>query len=56
MFLSPKASNVSRMQTAFCSYQESTRVNGRSLTLQPKALDSAIATGCLFTLKTKHRH
>ena len=37
IFLMPRYSSVSRMHTAFCSYQESTMDSGRSFTPQPKA-------------------
>ena len=43
IFLMPKASSVSRIHTAFCSYQVSTSVSGRSLTVQPKASARASA-------------
>ena len=38
-----RCSSVSRMQTAFCSYQLSTIESGSSLTVQPKASASASA-------------
>lgn len=44
MFFIPKAKSVSKMHTAFCSYQESTKVNGNSLTLHLKASAKAEAT------------
>ncbi len=39
VFFRPRYRSVSRMLTAFCSYQESTRVSGSSLTPQPKLPD-----------------
>ena len=42
--LIPNANNVSRIATAFCSYQERTNDKGRSLTSQIKALAKASAT------------
>ena len=42
------SSSVSRMHTAFCSYQESTMDSGRSFTPQPKA--SARATAIWMAL------
>ena len=44
IFLMPKDSSVSKMHTAFCSYHDSTRVRGSSLTEQPKASARARAT------------
>jgi len=44
IFFIPKARRVSNMQTAFCSYHESTRVRGRSLTPQSNAFARARAT------------
>ena len=47
IFLMPRYSSVyssvSRMHTAFCSYQESTMDSGRSFTPQPKASPRATA-------------
>ena len=43
MFRMPKASRAIRMQTAFCSNQQSTSESGRSLTVQPKASARASA-------------
>ena len=43
IFLMPKYSRVSRMHTAFCSYQESTMDSGKSFTPQPNASASATA-------------
>ena len=44
MFLIPKCKSVSRMQTAFCSYQERTKESGSSFTEHPNASASATAT------------
>jgi len=41
MFLMPRESSVSSMQTAFCSYHESTSVKGKSFTPHLKAADIA---------------
>ena len=43
MLLTPRYNSVSSMQTAFCSYQESTIDSGNSLTEQPKASASTKA-------------
>ena len=48
IFFIPRYNSVKRMQTAFCSYQESTKESGSSFTEHPNA------SGRLFTLKTKH--
>lgn len=48
IFFIPRCNSVKRMQTAFCSYQESTKESGSSFTEHPNA------SGRLFTLKTKH--
>ena len=44
------------MQTAFCSYQDSTSVSGRSLTPQPKASAeaSAIVHGAVGVVALAH--
>ena len=44
IFFMPRARRVKRMHTAFCSYQERTRVSGNSLISQLKAFVSARAT------------
>ena len=44
MFLIPRCRSVSRMQTAFCSYQDSTMESGRSLIPHPNASARAAAT------------
>ena len=43
MFLMPRCSSESRMQTAFCSYQDRMKDSGRSFTPQSNALASASA-------------
>ena len=43
MFLMPSDSRVSRMATAFCSYQDRTSESGSSFTPTLKALESASA-------------
>ena len=44
MFLIPRCKSVSRIQTAFCSYQERTKESGSSFTEHPNASASATAT------------
>ena len=44
IFLMPSESRVSNIQTAFCSYHDSTRVSGSSFTSQLKAFARAKAT------------
>lgn len=44
IFFIPRYKSVKRMHTAFCSYQDKTSDNGKSLTSQLKALASSVAT------------
>lgn len=43
IFFIPKESKVSKIHTAFCSYQERTSDNGKSLTLHLNAFAKEIA-------------
>ena len=43
IFLIPIENNVNKIATAFCSYQESIKLKGSSLTSTLKALDRATA-------------